>query len=69
MEKNTRIVIERVANGFIVRSHEDRNQIITTDQPLVFNDMGYASGTGEHSNNPCLLTFIADHFTGGDHER
>jgi hypothetical protein len=52
------IVIHKVENGYIVEALED-----DMDRVLVFNDMGYASGTRDDSNVPALLKFIEQHFS------
>lgn len=65
MNKNETIIIERVANGYLVRPL-GRPQYETTDirDILVFQDMGYASAQQDYQpTENTLLGFIAEHFT------
>jgi len=59
IKKNTSIIIEKAENGYIVKEYAQKTETI-----LVFNCMGYASGTGEYGNRSeiCLLKFIESHF-------
>ena len=56
------IIIERVGNGFILRpfQNEPRCVVRSTEDVLVFNEMGWASSPG--NGEPCLLSFIEKHF-------
>ncbi len=66
MNKDDSIIIERVANGYQVRPATLPGELVCVRDTMVFQDMGYASGTGELGVRECLLTFIAKHFSEGD---
>lgn len=64
MKQGEGIIIERAANGWMVRSFMLGMHVNATTDLLVFQDMGYASGSGAENKKTedCLLGFIAQHF-------
>lgn len=58
MRTRNGVTIVRAGNGWIVESYDISND---TTERLVFNDMGYASGTNEKTGDQTLLGWIEKH--------
>jgi hypothetical protein len=64
MKNNEKLIIECVANGFIVSPYREPNTCFTMGDCKVFQDIGYASAARDNQTSAeCLLGFIAEHFT------
>lgn len=63
MNKNSSVVIERVANGYQVRPLYGAGDCFCLLDLMVFQDMGFASAARDYqSTEDTLLGFIESHF-------
>jgi hypothetical protein len=63
-DKNTTVIIERTANGFIARPSYGRDDLMQPFEFMVFQDKGYVSS--EREGQPVeatLLGWLSQHFS------